>query len=349
MIWLASTLTEWIGAVGGGIAGAVAAFIAIWQLPEIKRAGKLSARANVSQSYAVVSERMSDLQDVLMENPDWIPYFYKNKDPGNTLGGADRAKLGLVCEAIADFADGLIEQRRTVMAYDPDAMDWSTWDVYFRFLYQNSPVLREALRENRDFYPDYVFSAFGYIIVRDAESGVLDSEWAVREWSRDGPDEDEGDPPTSWFDEKFGAEAGGSGYPWIRTWLIEKIADEEKDREPVLAVWTRRGESETAAVSFACYPDADPEQVLRLPASEYFPPVLSWVIGLLQASTRLRTVDVFLKKGAAMELYCRVPLEPPVLPRRLIARVAHPRIRRTPREGFLAPAIAIPARCRARR
>jgi hypothetical protein len=334
MIWLASTLTEWIAAVGGGIAGAVAAFIAIWQLPEIKRAGKLSARANVSQSYAVVSERMSNLQDVLMERPDWIPYFYEDESP--SLGGRAKAKLDLICEAIADFADAVIEQRRTVTAYDPDGMDWSTWDAYFRFLYQNSPVLRESLRANRDFYPDYVFSVFGYIVVRDEESGALVDEWAVREWNR--PDPDAEDEFTNWFDGSFGSGAGVVGYPWIRTWLITKIVG---DAPTIVASVRPPGADATAEVRFACYPEGsgDPKEVMGVPDEGLFPPIPSWVLAQLQSSTRARRVEVFLNpRGTGQYYHARLR------PAGRLGRRAWI-VRRPPaREAFLAPAIPIEKR-----
>ena len=82
----------------------------------------------------------------------------------------------MACEAIADFADVCVEQRKSITRGE---MDWSTWDAYFRYLYRSSPVLQAFLRENQDFYPDYLMSVFGYIVVREERTGVVQSEWRV--------------------------------------------------------------------------------------------------------------------------------------------------------------------------
>jgi hypothetical protein len=111
--------------------------------------------------------------------------------------------LQLACEAIVDFADVCVEQRNSIRHAE---MDWSTWDAYFRYLFQNSPVLQRFLRENKDFYPDYLTSVFGYIVVRVEHTGEVASEWQVEE-----------------------SEEGLQGYPWIRTWLITKIR-KDKDK-----------------------------------------------------------------------------------------------------------------------
>jgi hypothetical protein len=157
---------------------------------------------------------MSSLRNLLAEDDAALyPYFYEDLDPGSKRARSspttpNAGTLDLACEAIVDFADVCVEQRKSI----PDAdMDWSTWDAYFRFLYQNSPVLRRFLRDSKDFYPDYLTTVFGYILVRDEQTGTVASEWQVKE-----------------------SEQGLKGYPWMRTWVITEIggcASKGKDKE----------------------------------------------------------------------------------------------------------------------
>jgi len=191
MILFASTTTaEWLTAYGTVAAAGfalIATIVAVWQLPRIAGELTLAAQTNVSQAYAVVAERSAALRDLLANNEaDLYPYFYERLRPHSKRERSfpkppNEGTLQLACEAIVDFADVCVEQRKSIPGAD---MDWSTWDAYFRDLYQHSPVLKQFLRDNKDFYPDYLTTVFGYIVVRDEQTGNVKSEWKVSEKRR---------------------------------------------------------------------------------------------------------------------------------------------------------------------
>src|SRR5437868_7704718 len=120
MTLLASALTDWVGAVAAALTAGFAVF-GVAQLLDIKRQTKQSALANVSQSYAQVSERMWALRQLLLEHADWVPYFYYDLELGPHVPDEMSTQLELICEEIVDFADALIEQRNTIPGAD---MDW---------------------------------------------------------------------------------------------------------------------------------------------------------------------------------------------------------------------------------
>lgn len=261
-------MTDWVGA-GAALAAVTAAVVggalAVRQL-------RVSARANVSGAYAQVSQGMAHVTELLFQNHEWIPYFYDGEEPD---GDDDKWKLQLICEAIVDFADSLVEQRRAVPEAD---MDWSTWESYFRYLHQNSPLLGRYLEENLDFYPDYVFSVFGLIVVRD-QSGKQTSRWEAKEVDAEELEQ------FDWLDGAFGGGGrpsgfGVRGYPWIRTWQLTRIDDGSGDPPTLIAaVVPAEGEARIVDVYLAWHgsPPSGAEPVLR-----------SWVLGLLTSSTRLR-------------------------------------------------------------
>ena len=253
---LASSITDWLSFA----LGAAAVAIAFWQLPKIGNQLRLAAETNLSSAYAVVSERMAALRDLLAEDDAALyPYFYLGRDPEDEETNAPSEDvLQLACEAIADFADVCVEQRKSITRGE---MDWSTWDAYFRYLYRSSPVLQAFLRENQDFYPDYLMSVFGYIVVREERTGVVQSEWQVDE-----------------------SEDGVSGYPWMRTWLIKKIS--EDDQTEMLTAEVRapdKGTSTTIDVNCSWTVEQE-ESVERV--------LYSWVLWQLTSSTVWETARI---------------------------------------------------------
>jgi hypothetical protein len=311
MILLASAWPDWINAVGTAVTAAFAAF-AVVQLWEIRKQTRQSALANVSESYGQVSATMDSLRDILFKHPDWRPYFYEGHDPEKHKRGLRnwRAKpsineLNLVCDQIVDLADSIVEQRHTVPAAD---VDWSTWESYLRFIYQNSPLLKRYLRENREFYPDYVLTLFGYIIVRDEHSGTVRSEWSVDEWRPDGTEGQDQEEVDAALERCIRATGSSprNGYPWFKTWVMTGMRKEPGDDQgPRLVAVVRPGESErpkgeidpeTADVRFAWCDYADgghlenekePEDV-----KEEKRVLCSWVLEVLRASSLLRNANV---------------------------------------------------------
>jgi hypothetical protein len=321
---LASAVTEWIGAVVALWTAGFATFAAT-QVWDIKRQTRQSALANISQSYAHVSVAMAAFRKSLFEHPEWIPYFYEGRDPAEDepQRDLDLGKLDLMCDEILDLADAIIEQRNTV----PDAeMDWSTWDSYLRFLYQRSPLLQRYLRGSIDFYPDYVLTVFGYIVVRHEQSGEVLSEWSVGEWGGERPEGPDRDwPDREWLERNVDAkpadDASRPGYPWFRTWVITKIAKNDDDEPVTLIAAARPGpDAQTARVSLAWYePPGARDPALK-------PVLCSWVLVTLQGSCLLEQAEVrFETERETVQLRKRLAWHKRLLRERL------------PRERYLAP------------
>jgi hypothetical protein len=285
---------------------------AIWQLPKIKKQLTLATQANVSEAYAVVSERSASLRNVLAADKAALyPYFYDGIDPDQTRWLSKRPwlrkrpnkdALDLACEAFVDFADVCVEQRKTIAGAD---MDWSTWDSYFRYVYQHSPVLQRFLRKNIDFYPDYVTTVFGYIVVRDEKTGVVKSQWEVHESNEE-----------------------SKGYPWGRTWLISEITPKKK--RPMLKAAVKQLNPETVDVWFTW--EQKNEQNVQKKTTEQV--LYSWVLSQLKSSSRLRTANIVVD-AEDPKPRSRSPLG-------AIARMRRGWIlvtRRLPRERLLAPEV----------
>ena len=306
MTLLASAITDWVTLAFAGVATLVAA----WQFPKIGNQLRLAAETNLSSAYAVVSERMAALRDLLADNDAALyPYFYSGLDPDDeqapsSLERPSEDVLQLACEAIVDFADVCVEQRKSIPHGE---MDWSTWDAYFRYLYQQSPVLRGFLRENKDFYPDYLTSVFGYIVVRKEHTGVVLSEWQVEE-----------------------SEDGLQGYPWMRAWVITKIPDEDDETTETkrleAAVQAPEERASTIDVLFTWS---------GIDATDELESVLySWVLWQLKSSSRWRNANILVEnQSPRTERLQSIPLS-----RRLFGP------RGPQREAFLPPKIPFGSR-----
>jgi hypothetical protein len=382
MSLLASAVTEWVSAVATGFTAAFA-FAAVLQLFAIKRQTKQGALANVSESYGQISEQMASLRSILFEHHDWNKYFFNGDDPRED-GVDDESEvgiqLGLVCDEIVDLADTIIEQRHTVPGAE---MDWSTWELYLREIYQNSPLLQRYLRDNKQFYPDYVLTVFGYIIVRHADTGEVQSEWRVDEWPSDWADRLDRERLTAAFEKCTGesaSDAEQNGYPWFRTWVITKMGKENEEtprgrRDPgdhvaapevasawrtarawIALAWMRREERDSGDPRNRAKADNEDPTFLAVVRAVPSDPetadvrfawcgkelkeaerdLLSWVLEVLRASSRLKNAKVVFDPQTKRQ----VPLEG----RRWDAwrkKVTRPGHKEPPRERYLAPAAPI--------
>jgi hypothetical protein len=307
---LASATTDWIQAIGTSTAAllAVGATIAaVRQLRFINTQTATSASANTSQAYAVVSQQMGEIRTLFLEHPEWYPYFYEGKAPPKVLDPREKDRLEVVCEAICDFADGLVEQRRSCPSAD---MDWSTWEAYFRFLYGSSPLLQEYLVENVSLWPDYVLSMFGFVVVRDERTGELRSMWGATEL------EEEADVLGA-----FGRAIPDpvvAGYPWIRTWRLEQVWDEAPDGKLAASIQPPKDAAQVASLYLAWETE---EHAAAAPV------LLSWLLSLVGESTLVEAVDVFTVAAGKAEREGRFELQAESKP--------------AARERFLVPMVPI--------
>ena len=214
--WVA--VGQWAGiliALGGLV------FVLI-QVRGLAKQQKLAAKAATSLLYGVVSEAMSRVNNLFYLHPEWVRYFYEGEEaPARDTDL--RTQLDMVCELVMDFVDAVVEQKRVLPA--DIAMDWSTWEAYFRFLYARSPMLQEFVEDNLDFYPDYFLAALGYLVVREPKTGETLSTWTARELNPDEKDPKQLPHVTLAAGILEYEKLPPRGFPWNRTWIISRKAE----------------------------------------------------------------------------------------------------------------------------
>jgi len=301
--WLAAVIADLLHSVwsvlswGGGhaevIAGVITAtatvgglFFVGQQLRAVARQTQLQYGTMRSELYRGASDGNHRILRVFMEYPWLRPYFYDGKEKEDAK--ADASRLGddesgydgsgelpptpelfkaltqATCEMFADFADDLIEQSKSV-----SDMDWATWWVYLRFLYQNSPALREFLEENLPFYPDYLHEYFGHLVVRDQTQRTFVSRWSCYEVAFDDIDTDRAALVDRLLSREDAAVAhlrpGRRRYPWFQHWYIlreevgEGIVVTSEDEEP--AATDAETDAEDVIAAIVTPTDEDPTVV----------------------------------------------------------------------------------------
>ena len=217
--------TDWWVAVGQwlGIVIALGGLVfVVLQVRDLARQQKLAAKAATSLLYGVVSEAMSRVNNLFYLHPEWVRYFYEGEEA--PASDADlRTQLDMVCELVMDFVDAVVEQKRVLPA--DISMDWSTWEAYFRFLYNRSPVLQEFVEDNLDFYPDYFLAALGYLVVREHHTGHTLSTWTACELDPDEKDAKQVPHMTLAARILEREKLPPKGFPWNRTWIIRRKAE----------------------------------------------------------------------------------------------------------------------------
>jgi hypothetical protein len=273
------------------ITGVLAAWFALGQIREIRLEARITAKATTSQLYGIVSEHMHQLNEVFDRNPDWIPHFYDNEPAPSASDESPesvtlRRRLDNLCEGIMDFVDCIIEQRRNMPSRA--SMDWSTWMAYFRYLYAGSPVLREHIASNLDYYPDYVLAATGFIVVRDQISGEVHGTWWARQFDRTEAEDQ------ALADHLFGSPlpscVGLEGFPWIRTWVAkpqqnegEESTAEQPDPRAVIAA-VEPGEPGSARVQV---------RIRGNPSAADLAAIRAWIVDTLSDSSQIKIVEFF--------------------------------------------------------
>jgi hypothetical protein len=233
-----------------------------------------ASQATIVQTYSSISSATAEFNKTFLENPKWYQFFYEGQKADDEEI-ALRDELGHVCEIFMDYVDVVIELRNSAPF---SAVDWSTWESWFRCIYNNSPVLREWVLDNIPFYPDYEFAIFGFIVMRDPLSGVIVEKWHIFEF-------DENDESHKMAAQKIWAEGWRSsvptdGYPWVRTWVMGRI----EDKEPALIATVEITRSDQAEVTvhwlLAVDNAHDPELLY------------SWIAGTLSGSKLIASVII---------------------------------------------------------
>jgi hypothetical protein len=202
------------------------------QLNEARAAAQLAATAARSQAYGTVADGMDRLNQFLAIHPDMLSYLYGGKQPPPaTVGAKLLGWIELMCEEFMDFMDSVNEQRRSI----PAGLDWSTWDAYFRYCYQNSPVLRHYVADNLAFYPDYALAPLGYIVVRRPQDGRVLGTWIARDARSPTIAQGQEQHYSSQLLRPFqvkSADLPQPGYPWVTTWAFSPYRGPDENVEP---------------------------------------------------------------------------------------------------------------------
>jgi hypothetical protein len=261
------------------IAVAVVAIVALYLTRiQLRVLGDQVVQANqaaLSQAYSQISQATAEFNEMFLDHPEWYSYFYEGKEAGS--GREDltlRTQLEHVSETFMDFVDVVVELRN---AAPFAAMDWSTWESWFRFVYNNSPALRAWVLDNVTFCPDYQLAPLGFIVVRDAISGQVTGRWHACEF-----DEDDASHISAaqrlWAD-NWKAHISAPGFPWVRTWVMQRI----EDAEPSVIASVKVSRPDEAWVSVHWLPGRDvlAEEILY-----------SWLLGILAGSKLIMRVVI---------------------------------------------------------
>ena len=150
------------GDVGSLLQGVVSLFTLVTivyvlrQTNEMKKQNVIVSDANLATVYQNTTEIMRDIEKIFIEHPNWRPYFYENKklSPKNR----DYKRLIPLAEMYVDFMDLVLVLKYTTSQHSDGsesliAGKWSGWLKYFKYIYENSPIVRDYWRENCEWYP----------------------------------------------------------------------------------------------------------------------------------------------------------------------------------------------------
>ncbi|MEU4339340.1 hypothetical protein AB0F59_32615 [Micromonospora lupini] len=92
-------------------------------------------------------ERLHQLQNILIEHPNFRPYFYSNKVPPDS-SSEEGVRLLLLAEIFGDVLDyGLM-----VVDLIPPVKEYEGWHDFATFLHEHSPVLRQVAYEHPEWW-----------------------------------------------------------------------------------------------------------------------------------------------------------------------------------------------------
>lgn len=110
------------------------------------------------QSYSAINTQLAEIDNLFIDHPDLRPYFFEGapwpseEKPENlTL----RRKLTSVAEKKLDFIDFWFMSARHL---DLQRSDMVSWRNYFLGSFQNSPILCDVLKDEKEAYGEEVLS-----------------------------------------------------------------------------------------------------------------------------------------------------------------------------------------------
>jgi len=98
-------------------------------------------------THAAIYSQQHAINQLFVDHPELRKHFYENvpcrpADPNHEI-------LLPVSDMVADFFEHLMQQRKNL----PETI-WPAWERYMKYVYVNSPVLREHFVNNGSWYDD---------------------------------------------------------------------------------------------------------------------------------------------------------------------------------------------------
>jgi len=145
-----------VAAVGTCIIAAVGFIFVYGQLAQAKRTLN-------SIAHAAIYSQTQAINELFVAHPDYRDYFYGGRECANDE--SIRPALLSIADVIIDSFEHILQQR----AHLPRGI-WPAWVRYMRSIFRTSPLLREQLTLNQEWYDEQLLDLLG--IARDARSGA---------------------------------------------------------------------------------------------------------------------------------------------------------------------------------
>jgi hypothetical protein len=100
-----------------------------------------------SQAYAVITQGLTDLEKIFVDNPGARPYFFESKPLPDD--GEEKQKVLAIGEMYLNFIDNYFAQ---TVHLDPSNYDFSAWEKFFKHSFQRSKVLCQLLEQEKEEY-----------------------------------------------------------------------------------------------------------------------------------------------------------------------------------------------------
>jgi hypothetical protein len=123
--------------------------VLILTLVMIWRQARYAHHAAMSQVYQNTADGFAIVQNVLVDHPEYRPYFYDDKRINTS--DPEYAQVSSIAEFWLHAVHNLTVHRRYMKEYP-----WYVWERSLRDVYSRSPILQHFLQEHPDWYTDEV-------------------------------------------------------------------------------------------------------------------------------------------------------------------------------------------------
>jgi hypothetical protein len=149
-IALLSTIWNWINANASGLQ-AVASCLGvpglIGSLLLLLNQAQQQTVATRATIYQNLTRMMLDIDLYFIDHPEYKAYFYNGVEITET--NPDYTRVLTIAEMFMDFMDFVFTHKSDMPNYP-----WNEWAMYFKQVYDTSPVLRKFYADNPGWYDD---------------------------------------------------------------------------------------------------------------------------------------------------------------------------------------------------